>query len=66
MRVVLDTNVFMSGIFFRGAPSQILHAWRAGKIVPVLSVDILGEYQKVGRALASRWRWASPDREEAP
>jgi hypothetical protein len=26
MKIVLDTNVFISGIFFRGPPSQILQA----------------------------------------
>ena len=27
MRTILDTNVFISGIFFAGPPSQILKAW---------------------------------------
>lgn len=27
IRIVLDTNVFMSGIFWSGPPSQILRAW---------------------------------------
>ena len=30
MRVVLDTNVFISGIFFNGHLSQILEAWKKG------------------------------------
>jgi len=32
MRIVLDTNVFVSGIFFSGPPDQILKAWRDGKV----------------------------------
>ena len=32
MRVVLDTNVFVSGVFFSGPPHQILKAWSAGKL----------------------------------
>ncbi|MCX5644197.1 MAG: hypothetical protein NTZ17_05870 [Phycisphaerae bacterium] len=28
MRIVLDTNVLISGIFFRGPPYRILQAWR--------------------------------------
>ena len=32
MRIVLDTNVFISGIFFTGPPYQILKAWRDGKV----------------------------------
>ncbi len=28
MRIVLDTNVFVSGVFFAGPPYKILEAWR--------------------------------------
>jgi putative PIN family toxin of toxin-antitoxin system len=52
MRVVLDTNVFVSGVFFKGPPFQILQAWRDGKIQLVLSPEILEEYQRVGEILA--------------
>lgn len=51
MRVVLDTNVFVSGIFFGGPPYQILRAWRDGKIQLALSPEILDEYQRVGEIL---------------
>lgn len=30
MRVVLDTNVVVSGVFFGGVPGKILSAWSAG------------------------------------
>ena len=52
MRVVLDTNVFISAVFFAGPPYKILEAWRDGKIRIVLSPEILAEYQRVGVALA--------------
>jgi putative PIN family toxin of toxin-antitoxin system len=52
MKVVLDTNVFVSGVFFSGPPFQILKAWRDGKIQQVISPDILEEYRHVGRILA--------------
>ena len=55
MRVVLDTNVFVSGIFFRGPPARILSAWREGRILPVVSAEILGEYRRVGQVLAARF-----------
>lgn len=55
MRVILDTNVFISGIFFTGPPHQILKAWRDGKLKLVLSVEILEEYQRVGAALAEQF-----------
>lgn len=51
MKIVLDTNVFVSGIFFTGPPFQILKAWRDGKIQIVVSDDIFEEYQRVGKIL---------------
>jgi len=36
MRIVLDTNVFISGIFFSGPPHRILQGWRDGRVHLVL------------------------------
>lgn len=55
MRVILDTNVFVSGIFFSGPPYQILMAWQKGDISLVLSPDILEEYHRVGRVLETKF-----------
>ncbi len=55
MRIVLDTNVFVSGVFFSGPPYQILKAWRDGRLKFVLSVEILSEYQRVGERLAEHF-----------
>lgn len=55
MRVVLDTNVFISGLFFTGPPHQILKAWRDGKLKLLISMEILEEYQRVGSALAEQF-----------
>ena len=52
MKVVLDKNVFVSGVFFNGPPFQILQAWRNGKIQLVVSPEILDEYRRVGESLA--------------
>lgn len=52
MRIVLNTNVFVSGVFFSGPPYQILKAWRNGKVQLVISQEILEEYQRVGETLA--------------
>ncbi len=54
MKIVLDTNVLVSGVFFGGVPGRILTAWAAGKVALVLSPDILDEYRRVGMALAAR------------
>ena len=52
MGIVLDTNVFVSGVFFSGPPFEILKAWRDGKIQLVVSPKILDEYDRVGEILA--------------
>lgn len=54
MRVVVDTNVLVSGIFFGGPPRAILQAWRHRRIQIVMSPEILEEYELVGDELASR------------
>ena len=55
MKVILDTNVFISGIFFTGPPSQILKAWKKQSLQILLSRDILDEYQRVASALSSKF-----------
>lgn len=57
MRIVLDTNVVVSGVFFGGVPGQILSAWVDRKFDLVLSPAILDEYQRVGDELG--WRYPS-------
>ena len=52
MKVILDTNVFVSGIFFSGHPYRILEAWRDEKIQLAVSLEILEEYRRVGEILA--------------
>jgi len=55
MRVVLDTNVFVSGIFFAGPPYQILEDWRDGRVQLLVSREIMLEYQRVGERLAKQF-----------
>ena len=55
MKVILDTNVFVSGVFFSGPPYRILEAWRDGKIQLVMSREILDEYRRVGESLAEQF-----------
>ena len=52
MRVVLDTNVFVSGLFFTGPPYQILDAWRRRVVALVVSPEVLAEYHRVSQELA--------------
>jgi len=55
MRIVLDTNVFVSGIFFSGPPSQILKAWQKQRLQIALSEEILFEYQRVSNELSLKY-----------
>ena len=56
MKIVLDTNVFISGIFFSGPPSQILKEWGNKKFQIVLSEQILTEYQRVAEELSNKYQ----------
>lgn len=46
MRVVIDTNVFVSS-FLGGNPRKIIDLWKKGRITLCLSKDILDEYIEV-------------------
>ena len=46
MKVVIDTNVFVSS-FFGGNPRKIIDLWKKGDIILCLSKDILDEYIEV-------------------
>ena len=50
MRVVLDTNVILSGLMYPDSvPGRIVQAWRGGHFDMVTSIEQLGE---IGRTLA--------------
>jgi putative PIN family toxin of toxin-antitoxin system len=55
LRIVLDTNVLISGIFFTGAPHAILQAWASGTLELVISPEILDEYRRVANELSTRF-----------
>jgi uncharacterized protein len=55
MKVVLDTNVFVSGIFFSGPPYRIMDAWRRGKLKIIVSLDILKEYRGTAEELSAKF-----------
>jgi uncharacterized protein len=48
LRVVLDTNVFVSSMLVKaGNPAQVLDAWRAGRYELVISSSIVAEIRAV-------------------
>lgn len=54
-RIVLDTNVFVSGIFWKGPPHKILEAWSRRQVQLILSNEILEEYTRVGEILTKKY-----------
>ena len=55
LRVVLDTNVLLSGIAYPAStPGKIIAAWRHGAIEVILSAFILDELRRVLPKLAHR------------
>ena len=46
MKVVFDTNVVASASFWRGAPFDCLAAWAQGRLVAVVSANLLAEHHE--------------------
>jgi uncharacterized protein len=46
MRVVLDTNVFISGIHWSGPSEKILYSWTDNKFEVITSIEIIEEVIK--------------------
>ena len=55
MKVVIDTNVLMSGIFFGGTPGRIVDALKLGQITLTASPSIVEECRRVGEDLESTY-----------
>ncbi len=48
LRVVIDSNVFVSGVIVRrGRPFDLLEAWRAGEFVLLMSDEQRAELERV-------------------
>jgi len=59
LKIIIDTNVLISGIFFTGPPYQILQSWRDGRFKLILSKEIFDEYRRVAERLS--WQFKSID-----
>lgn len=46
-RVVLDTNILISALLFRGEISGIVCLWKEGKIIPLVSKETFAEFRQV-------------------
>ncbi len=47
MRIVVDTNVIASALFFGGKPYQLLHYIMEGQVNVVASKEIVDEYEEI-------------------
>ncbi len=46
-RVVIDTNVMVSALLFKGSLSKIVDHWKEGKFTPLLSKETFNEFKAV-------------------
>ena len=62
LRIVLDTNVLVSGLAYpTSVPGRIVGAWRGGRLDMVLSRYILAELLRVLPRLKHRLHWREED-----
>lgn len=54
LRVVVDTNVFISGLNFIGKPRELLELFIKGEIEVFISLFILGEIERI---LREKFKW---------
>jgi uncharacterized protein len=58
LRVTADTNIFISGLNFRGKPFELLTLARAGQIELAMSDAIMTEIKRV---LSLKFKWPDED-----
>ena len=54
MRIVIDTNVLISGVFFGGFPRKILNAVVNRKITACATTEIINEYEEIVQEMINR------------
>lgn len=54
MKIVLDTNVLISGVFFGGFPRKILSSIVARKMTAYATTEIINEYEEIVQEMVNR------------
>jgi predicted nucleic acid-binding protein len=60
VRAVLDTNVLLSGLFWRGTPHALIAQIHAGALTVISSPGLLAELAEVITVQNSRLYWTTP------
>ena len=55
MKIVIDTNVVVSALFFGGKPQKLLNLVTDENIVAAISTEISDEYNRVVQEMADRY-----------
>ena len=59
MKIVLDTNVLVSGFFYHGVPNTVFKRWLNGDFQVCVSAVILEEYDRAMKEMALKFRVAA-------
>jgi len=54
MKIVIDTNVLISGVFFGGFPQKVLRAIIDKKVIACASTEIIDEYTEITQEMIAR------------
>lgn len=54
MRIVIDTNVLISGVFFGGFPRKILSSVINKKMTACATIEIINEYEEIVQEMIDR------------
>ena len=54
MKIVIDTNVLVSGVFFGGFPRKILSSVVSQKITACATAEIINEYEEIVQEMIDR------------
>lgn len=54
MRIVVDTNVLISGVFFGGFPRKILNEIVENRLIACATTEIIDEYEEIVQEMINR------------
>ena len=60
MKAILDTNIFISAVFWGGLPQRIMEEWKNGSFELILSKEIFDEYVEIAESLSQRYPTVDP------